>query len=218
MRCSQPSAALLSLCFFFSNAVLADDTTTVPIYLPHYDANSWSQLRGSVISSNAKETTYTVFCPPQTSPNCDLAIEFPFVFSEGESTLQFHGTKTSTLIADLGCTLSGTTAATCSGYSSLKSGYINGKLTGPTEVSWTSTMTGSEVEWGILTMAEEPAATATPATTTTADNSNFDDFLYTDSLSPSLPAETNPSAAPRLGRGWALIASVCSMAVVALVA
>ncbi|OHE95687.1 hypothetical protein CORC01_08971 [Colletotrichum orchidophilum] len=217
MRCPQPFVALVSFCLLSSNAVFADDTTTVPIYLPHYDANSWSQLRGSVISSNAKETTYTIFCAPQTPPNCDLAVEFPFIFAEGENTLQFHGTKTSTLIADLGCTLSGTTAATCSGYSSLKSGYVNGKLTGPTEVSWTSTITGSEVEWGILTLAEEPAATATPVTTTTADDSNFDDFLYTDSLSPSLPAETNPSAAPHFDIGWALIASLCSMAVAALV-
>ncbi|GKT62033.1 hypothetical protein ColTof4_02339 [Colletotrichum tofieldiae] len=217
MHYPQPFLALLSLCLLSSNVVRAEDTTTVPIYLPHYDAKSWSQLRGSVISSNAKETTYTIFCAPQNPPNCDLAVEFPFVFAEGENTLQFHGTKTSTLIADLGCTLSGTTAATCSGYSSLRSGYVNGKYTGPTEVSWTSTMTGSEVQWGVLTLAEENAA-ATPAPTTPADNPNYDDFLYTGTISSSTPAETNPSAASRLDFGWALAASLCSMAAVTLMA
>ncbi|KAK2021663.1 hypothetical protein LX32DRAFT_240138 [Colletotrichum zoysiae] len=217
----QTFLALLSLCLFSSNVVRADDTTTtataVPIYLPHYDAKSWSQLRGSVISSNAKETTYTIFCAPQTLPNCDLAVEFPFVFAEGENTLQFHGTKTSTLIADLECTLSGTTAATCSGYSSLKSGYVNGKYTGPTEVSWTSTMTGSEVQWGVLTMASEDAA-ATPAPTPAPGDPDYDDFLYTGTISSALPAETNPSAASRLRLGWTLAASLCGMVAVTLMA
>ncbi|WQF83523.1 hypothetical protein CDEST_08537 [Colletotrichum destructivum] len=216
MHYPQPFLALLSLCLFSSNVARADDTTTVPIYLPHYDAKSWSQLRGSVISSDAKETTYTIFCAPQTPPNCDLAVEFPFIFAEGENTLQFHGTKTSTLIADLGCTLSGTTAATCSGYSSLRSGYVNGKYTGPTEVSWTSTMTGSEVQWGVLTLADhDPTATAAP---TTADNPNYDDFLYTGTISSSIPAETNPSAASRLVSGRALAASLCTMVLATLIA
>lgn len=62
-------------------------------------------------------------------------------------------------IANLECDLNGTTAATCSGYSSYRSGYTNGLHTGPTEVSWTSTYSGSEVEWGVLTMAEKPTET-----------------------------------------------------------
>ncbi|OLN97600.1 hypothetical protein CCHL11_01165 [Colletotrichum chlorophyti] len=240
MRYPQPFVALLSLCLFSANLACADDITTVPVYLPHYDAKSWSQLRGSVIASNDKETTYTIFCAPQTPPNCDLAIEFPFVFAENAETLQFHGTKTSTLyallcfprhcvvrlhgelttghhdsIADLGCTMKGTTAATCSGYSSLKSGYINGIYTGPTEVSWTSTMTGSEVQWGVLTLADEPKVT-NPPSPTGADDSNFDDLIYSGTISSSLPAETNPSAAPRLELRWAFMSSLCSMAVVTL--
>ncbi|KAG5980700.1 hypothetical protein E4U54_006742 [Claviceps lovelessii] len=55
--------------------------------------------------------------------------------------------------------MSGTTAATCSGYSSYRSGYTNGQHTGPTEVSWTSTLTGSQVRWGTLTLAPKPAET-----------------------------------------------------------
>uniref|UniRef100_A0A0D2XQV6 Uncharacterized protein n=1 Tax=Fusarium oxysporum (strain Fo5176) TaxID=660025 RepID=A0A0D2XQV6_FUSOF len=71
--------------------------TTAPIYLPYYDEDSWSLVRGSVISS---------------------------------------------------CNLQGTTRATCSGYSSFNEGYNDGVHTGPTEVTWTSTYSGSEVEWG----------------------------------------------------------------------
>lgn len=62
-------------------------------------------------------------------------------------------------IANIECDLAGRTAATCSGYSSFKSGYTNGPYTGPTEVSWTTTFTGSEVEWGTLTLEEPPKAT-----------------------------------------------------------
>ncbi|EQB47307.1 hypothetical protein GCG54_00008047 [Colletotrichum gloeosporioides] len=214
----QPLFALLSLCLVSSNAVLAEDITTVPIYLPHYDAKSWSLVRGSVLSSNSKETTYTIFCAPQTPPNCDLALEFPFIFVEGQQTLDFHGTKTSTLIADLGCTLGGTTAATCSGYSSLKSGYSNGKLTGPTEVSWTSSLTGSEVQWGVLTLADKPDKTEAVPTAAPTDGSNYDDFLYTGAISSSMPVETSPSAASRLETRWVIAASICTMLVASVIA
>ncbi|KAM0448866.1 hypothetical protein ACHAO4_008091, partial [Trichoderma viride] len=40
-----------------------------------------------------------------------------------------------------------------------KSGYTNGPHTGPAQVSWTSTFTGSEVQWGTLTLADCPGAT-----------------------------------------------------------
>ncbi|KAL0933167.1 uncharacterized protein CTRU02_212130 [Colletotrichum truncatum] len=218
MQYPQPFLALLSLCLVYSNIALAKDITTVPIYLPHYDAKSWSLVRGSVISSNDKETTYTIFCAPQTPPNCDLALEFPFIFVEGQQTLQFHGTKTSTLIADLGCTLGGTTAATCSGYSSLKSGYSNGLYTGPTEVSWTSSLSGSEVQWGVLTIADKPQKTHALPTPDPTDGTNYDDFLYTGTISSSMPAETNPSAASRVELRWTLAASLCSMFIAGLMA
>ncbi|KAM0255005.1 hypothetical protein ACHAQJ_006233 [Trichoderma viride] len=135
--------------------------TAAPIYLPYYDERSWSLVRGSIISTDpsASRTTYTIFCPTQTPPACDLSLEFPFVIVEGPDTLEFHGTVTSTYIADVECDLNGTTAATCSGYSSYKSGYTNGPHTGPTQVSWTSTFTGSEVQWGTLTLTDGPGAT-----------------------------------------------------------
>jgi hypothetical protein len=80
--------------------------TTAPIYLPYYSEESWSLVRGSVVSSDeeAKETTYTIFCPDQQDsnpPECDLALEFPFVIVEGPETVRFHGTHTSRLYVSL---------------------------------------------------------------------------------------------------------------------
>jgi hypothetical protein len=97
---------------------------TAPVFLPHYDQDAWSLVRGSIISSvcrpilihltvpwslpadifflfvpqdaSASETTYTIFCPTETPPACDLSLEFPFVIVEGPHTVKFHGTVTST--------------------------------------------------------------------------------------------------------------------------
>lgn len=78
-------------------------------------------------------------------------------------------------IANVECELNGTTAATCSGYSSYKSDYSNGLHTGPTELEWTSTLRGSEVEWGSLTLAEKPTRTSEPlGVTITTDSSIFE--------------------------------------------
>ncbi|RDA86123.1 hypothetical protein CP532_1151 [Ophiocordyceps camponoti-leonardi (nom. inval.)] len=65
----------------------------------------------------------------------------------------------SILTANLECKAAETTTvATCSGYSSYKSGYTNGLITGPTEISWTSTLT-TGVEWAVITLGEKPKAT-----------------------------------------------------------
>ncbi|KAG5971080.1 hypothetical protein E4U55_001315 [Claviceps digitariae] len=135
--------------------------TTAPVFIPYYSEDQWSAVRGSILGTNksASETTYTIFCPTAAQVACDLSLEFPFIIVEGPRTLKFHGTLTNTYIADLECNMNGTTAATCSGYSSYRSGYTNGKHTGPTEVSWTSTLTGNQVVWGTLTLAPKPAET-----------------------------------------------------------
>ncbi|KAI9167061.1 Mannan endo-1,6-alpha-mannosidase DCW1 [Paramyrothecium foliicola] len=139
----------------------APTPTTAPFYLPYYDEESWSLVRGSIlgVNSTASETTYTIFCPEQTPPACDISLEFPFVVIEGPDTVHFHGTYTSTYIANLGCELAGKTAATCSGYSSYKEGYSNAFHTGPTEIYWTTTLSSSEVEWGVLTLTDTPTST-----------------------------------------------------------
>ena len=56
---------------------------------------------------------------------------------------------------NLECDLEGKTVATCSGYSSFKSGYTYGKYTGPTEVTWKSTFTGTEVVWAVVTLTDK---------------------------------------------------------------
>ncbi|OAA41519.1 hypothetical protein BBO_05505 [Beauveria brongniartii RCEF 3172] len=158
--------------------------TTAPIFLPHYRGSAWSALRGSILASDDVKncTTYTIFCCKEPAKGCNLALEFPFIIVEGPKTVEFHGTYTSTLydgsralrksqchktwltkivssIANIACDLDGRTAATCSGYSSYKSGYKNGHVTGPTEISWSSTLTGTDVQWGVLTMAALPKPT-----------------------------------------------------------
>lgn len=135
--------------------------TTAHIFLPYYPREAWLPLRGSILSINAKanETAYDIFCPVQTPPPCDLSLEFPFIVTRGSNVIRFRGTHTSTYTANLECKVAETaTEATCSGYSSYKSGYTNGLITGPTEISWTSTLT-TDVEWGVLTMADKPKVT-----------------------------------------------------------
>ncbi|KAJ6444420.1 ATP-binding cassette transporter abc4 [Purpureocillium lavendulum] len=149
------------LCHAASQTAPTPTITTAPVFIPDYPSKSWSIFRGSILSTNqtASETTYTIFCPTETPAACDISLEFPFIIVEGKSTLKFHGTLTSTYIADLECNMNGTTAATCSGYSSYASGYTNGPHTGPTEVSWTSTLSGSHVQWGTLTLTDKPSTT-----------------------------------------------------------
>ncbi|RDA92410.1 hypothetical protein CP533_4743 [Ophiocordyceps camponoti-saundersi (nom. inval.)] len=153
--------------------------TTAHIFLPYYPEEAWVPLRGSILSiarippfpsgvvpvecmyqnKKANETAYDIFCPAQTPPPCDLSLDFPFIVTKGPSMVRFRGTLTSTYTANLECKVAETmTVATCSGYSSYKSGYTNGLITGPTEISWTSTLS-TDVEWGVLTLADKPKAT-----------------------------------------------------------
>jgi hypothetical protein len=51
----------------------------------------------------------------------------------------------------------------------LKKGYVAGLKTGPTEFSWTSTLTaGRDAEWGVLTLTDEASTTDTLDITATA--------------------------------------------------
>lgn len=225
MRYTESLLLVVSLCLFAGGSQ-ADEPTTVPIFLPYYATKSWSRVRGSIITSDASETTYTVFCAPQTTPSCNLALDFPFVFAEGNNTLRFEGTQTSTYTANLGCSLAGTTEAACSAYSSLKSGFTVGPHTGPTEISWTSTLSGSEVEWGVLTLAESPTNTnngafdeiANSALSTGADARITDDFLFDGTIpaSDTVPTETDVSAGSSLSRPALLASSLSALALAAL--
>ncbi|KAG9255850.1 uncharacterized protein F5Z01DRAFT_519081 [Emericellopsis atlantica] len=184
--------------------------TTGPIFLPHYDADDWDLVRGSIISKNERlnETTYTIFCPTQTPPACEIDMDFPFIVVCGESTVRFHGTVTSTYTVNVECEFSETTEVTCSGYSSFAPDYSNAPWTGPTELSWTSTLEGTGVEWGVLTMADKPTRTADSLgmTITTASQ------VFASGEQYYIPEETDkPDAAAGLvGRMYAYAAALWS--------
>lgn len=55
--------------------------------------------------------------------------------------------------ANLECDLAGKTAATCTGSTAFGAEYRGGPVTGPTETTWTSTFTASQVTWGVLTLS-----------------------------------------------------------------
>ncbi|PSR81415.1 hypothetical protein BD289DRAFT_343390, partial [Coniella lustricola] len=124
--------------------------TTAMVYVPGYRSGSWEDLAGSVITSDSTATTYTVFCTD--SEDCAIAGRMQFAFAEGPSTFKYSGQIASMWTAEMACELASTTAATCTEYTSYGSGYRHGNLTGPTELSQTETYSGSEVQWGVLTL------------------------------------------------------------------
>lgn len=221
MRYPQSAILLLSLCLFPGGSLADDDNpVTVPVFLPYYSTKSWSLVRGSIITSDDLETTYTIFCAPQTPLSCNLALNFPFIFAEGNNTLRFEGTQTSTYTANLGCSLEGTTLAACSAYSSLKSGFTVGLYTGPTEISWSSTLSGSEVQWGALTLAEQPTQTKDASggsdplvTGDTIFEDPFEDTTSHETVD-AQPVQTNPSSGGRLSAPILLAASLSALLMV----
>lgn len=121
----------------------------------------------------------------------------------------------------LECELEEQTAATCSGYSSLKSGYVAGTNTGPTEITWESTFTGTDVVWAAITLTDEaPArtggvladitATAMETPTETVDGEvSTDDMIY--------PTGSDEGAAAGVGgRIWAGVVGLGTAALVAM--
>ena len=114
--------------------------------------------------------------------------------------------------------MAGTTEAACSAYSSLESGFTVGLHTGPTEISWTSTLSGSEVQRAAQTKAEEPTRTKAAdkhEDENSADSTDgslvvTDDFLYDGTLPTSTdttPLETG-NAAGALSRPLLLAAAL----------
>lgn len=218
MRYPQAALLLLSLCLFPGSGLADDDSpVTVPVFLPYYSTKSWSLVRGSIITSDDVETTYTIFCAPQTPLSCNLALNFPFIFAEGNNTMRFEGTQASTYTANLGCSLEGTTLAACSAYSSLKSGFTVGIYTGPTEISWSSTLSGSEVQWGTLTLADEPTQTKAvpgdPDPQVTGDTIFEDPFEDTTSHETvnAQPVQTDPSSGGALSAPLLLASSLSAL-------
>ncbi|KAK4157344.1 hypothetical protein C8A00DRAFT_29772 [Chaetomidium leptoderma] len=148
MRPQRP-ALLAWLCAAAGGAL---GQSTVSVFLPEYGDSDWAVFRGSIVSSDASVTAYTVFCADQ-APSCQIAGELPFVFTEGAHTLVYKGSNPGTLTADLECDLEGKTAATCTGSSSFGPNYREGTLTGPTQTVWTKTYAAAQMTWGVLTLS-----------------------------------------------------------------
>ncbi|KAI0005223.1 hypothetical protein F4779DRAFT_598646 [Xylariaceae sp. FL0662B] len=182
----------------------AQDPTALPVYLPAYKPENWAELRGSIVGSNDAETTYTVFCAPPRHPGsttCGIAggDANPFTFVEGPQTLHYGNSVESSFALTLACALTGTTAASCSGSTSVAAGYtLAPSLTGPTQTSRAAAVY-TAVQWGVLTLAEPPR------TTTAKDGRTITDFAATASET----GNKSSSASPAAGLLWMVVAVGC---------
>ncbi|KAJ4385495.1 hypothetical protein N0V93_009923 [Gnomoniopsis smithogilvyi] len=202
-RVLQPWLSLLIAALAPSLAPTTFAQVTVPVYVPGYRAENWDGLAGSVITSNSVATTYTVFCPD--SADCEISGPLPFTFAEGPSTFEYSGTIQDRLTALLACKLASTTAATCTEYSSFGSRFTKGNTTGPTDFSRTQTYTGSEVQWGVLTLTTPAPAAATA--TGTGGSGGVETVNPTDTawFFPSPTSKSSGAASLGLRRGELLV-------------
>ncbi|KAI6082792.1 hypothetical protein F4821DRAFT_246199 [Hypoxylon rubiginosum] len=198
--------AVLILSFLASHiqAQDQDSPTTVPIFLPAYSKTElWSSLRGSVITSTDDETLYTIFCAPSATttttgwieqsdfPACNIADgdgRFPFTFWEGPSTLHVNRVGDDSYSLTEGCSLYGTTAATCSATASVAATtYLDG-LTVVSTDSFVTTIAPTAaiaVVWGVLTLAEPPVRTTITKNDITLVSTYYPDTSNTDTAAPT---------------------------------
>lgn len=173
---------------------------TVSVYLPEYNDGDWEALRGSVISSDKTATAFTVFCAQ--APACQIAGDLPFVFTQGAETLMFTGIAAGQITADLHCKLDGQTAAVCTGSTTFGHNFHEGSVSGPTQVAWTSTLSGSDVEWGVLTLATpgpQPGTTDIEGTVATGATE-----VELSDGAPTSPSESGADGR-RVGKCWPAI-------------
>lgn len=161
-------------------------------------------------------TTYTIFCAANEQPpaSCYVDADLPLTFAEGPSTLRYDGTLAGEITAHLSCELDGKTAATCTGSSSYGTGFREGPITGPTQTTWTKTLTGSEVRWGVLSLTTPPV---TAATTNLEEGvtPTMDPSYVTGTVPPTpLPAGNAGHSIAKSGRLWGV--SVAIMGAVAI--
>ncbi|KAI1090583.1 hypothetical protein F5B19DRAFT_318799 [Rostrohypoxylon terebratum] len=167
-RLRQPLLLFLSI---LTQSIGAQEPTPsiVSVFLPSYGPRDWAALRGSIISSNDVETTYTIFCAADESHSCNIGggTLLPFTFAEGPLTYHYEQTINSTISVTQACVLSNTTAATCSGSTSL--GAITlGPLSGPSSTSVAPfTLAGPSLHWAALTLAAPPQTSTAGSLTLT---------------------------------------------------
>ncbi|KAK3324644.1 hypothetical protein B0T19DRAFT_444053 [Cercophora scortea] len=189
-----------------------DGPSVVSVFLPGYGNNEWEAYHGSIVSSDASVTTYTIFCAEQ-APTCRIAGDLPFIIAEGPKTLRYGGTAAGTITANLHCDLAGTTAATCTGSSSFGPSYSEGGVTGPTQTSWTKTFSGSGVTWAALTLTTPGPGTDTTNIEAPADATQ----TVVGGGGVSSPSATSAAGiGPRAGRSWATMMASMGAALMAI--
>ncbi|KAI0895055.1 hypothetical protein F4806DRAFT_469777 [Annulohypoxylon nitens] len=188
IRLRQPLLLFLSI---LMQSIGAQDPTPsiVSVFLPSYGPTDWAALRGSIISSNDAETTYTIFCAPDASHSCNIGggTLLPFTFAEGPLTYHYEQTIDSTISITQACVLSNTTAATCSGSTSL--GTITlGPLSGPSSTSVAPfTLAGPSLHWAALTLAAPPQTSTAGSLTLTYYSTSASKATSTTSAATSNP-------------------------------
>ncbi|KAK1774698.1 hypothetical protein QBC45DRAFT_424153 [Copromyces sp. CBS 386.78] len=130
----------------------AAEPTTVSVWIPGYGMNDWENRRGSIISSDASMTAYTIFCA-EGQPDCAMSADAPFVFTEGPKSLKYTGIAEPTFKQEMHCNFNDTTTAVCAGTSSVGPHYVVGTITGPATTTWTSTYSSPNITWVALTLA-----------------------------------------------------------------
>ncbi|KAH9904560.1 hypothetical protein F4778DRAFT_67138 [Xylariomycetidae sp. FL2044] len=190
---------VLSLSLFSVVVVVAADTTDtdtdidgddkVLVWFPGFDGHDWDALRGSIVASNEVETTYTVFCAATTtapasssSPSTTSGVgavtsctiynedKFPFTFIEGPGTLHYSVSIGESFTHTQNCVLYSTTAAACTGTTSVASGFsVPPAYVTPLDEEHTTTLEGGDevLRWGTLTLAEPPPPSSSSQTAET---------------------------------------------------
>ncbi|KAI8959507.1 hypothetical protein F5Y11DRAFT_300740 [Daldinia sp. FL1419] len=134
--------------------------TTVPIFVPDIPGTYWSAWRGSIVSSNAIETVYTIFCEPfRFGCHVDPDDVSPFQFTEGPGTFHAAATVAGSFSFTQTCILTSTTAATCSGSTWVAGAFTESfgePVTNTSVAPYTITGAAVEVSWGVLTLGDPP--------------------------------------------------------------
>ncbi|KAH7626180.1 hypothetical protein B0T09DRAFT_350244 [Sordaria sp. MPI-SDFR-AT-0083] len=130
----------------------AAEPTTASVWVPGFMPHDLEELRGSIVSSDASMTAYTMFCA-EIQPNCAMSGDAPFVFTEGPKSFKYTGVAEPTFSQEMHCSFNGTTSAVCAGTSSVGSRYVVNGVTGPASTTWTSTYSSSNITWAALTLA-----------------------------------------------------------------
>ncbi|EFX05268.1 hypothetical protein CMQ_3337 [Grosmannia clavigera kw1407] len=158
-----PAAAVMPRTMATASATATAEAavSTLPVFVPGFEPDQWSLLRGSIIGSatgSAAETTVTIFCDDQSTLSCQLDNILPFVVTEGPSSLHYAESLSGSLTVAIDCQLDNTTAAACTVYSSCGPGLGRASAF---ETEWCSTLTAPNVRWGVLTLSDPPGSLAT---------------------------------------------------------